>query len=275
MSYPVGLPTVTSYTPNQQRMTFGQWLDKHEGRLEPGLWTATVSGSLPFEQDLVHSKLVKPGDIRKAARQGDDGRDIQSDFVLLRREVKNGVITADVLGALRRVATNAEWAAIRRLQLVTAAAYLKDDRVDDVGDWCDLVIRDRGEFSCFGGNVRDWRTRAWLRVPLEDFVGRLADRRKHYKALAKAGDPQAKGMDALLTGMPHLPRVLVRPGRGRPVPDRLAAHHPPRHPVQYRDRVLPLLPPTLARTASRADHRRPRRCRQHARPWSARTTLFF
>jgi hypothetical protein len=59
-------------------------------------------------------------DIKKAALQGDGGRDVRSDFVLLRREIRNGIITADVLEALRRVATNAEWAAIRRLQLVTA-----------------------------------------------------------------------------------------------------------------------------------------------------------
>jgi hypothetical protein len=198
MSYPVGLPTVWSFTPNQTRLTFGEWLDKYEGELEPGLWTATVSGPLDFEQDLIHSKLVKPGDIRKAAWQGDDGRDINSDFVLLRREIKNGIITADILNALRRVGTNAEWAGLRKLELVTAAVYLKSDRVDTVEEWCEAILRDRGEYSCFSGNIRDSRTKTWFAVPLEDFVGRLADRRKHYKAQAKKGDKQAAGMDFLL-----------------------------------------------------------------------------
>src|SRR5262249_18574851 len=53
--------------------------------------------------------------------------------------------------------------------------------------------------------------------------------------------------------MPYRPRALVSPRRGRPVPDRLAAHRPPRHPLQHRDRLLPLLPPTLAGTAPRTN----------------------
>src|SRR5262249_52989705 len=56
---PGGLPTVWSYAPNQARLTLGQWLDRHEEQLVPGLWTATVSGRLPFEQDLIQSKLLK------------------------------------------------------------------------------------------------------------------------------------------------------------------------------------------------------------------------
>jgi hypothetical protein len=62
--YPIGLPRVWSCAPNQGCLTLGRWLDKYESDLAPGLWTATVSDRLGFEQDLIHSKLVRPADIR-------------------------------------------------------------------------------------------------------------------------------------------------------------------------------------------------------------------
>jgi hypothetical protein len=199
LSFPLGLPTVWSFTSNQARTRLGDWLAKWQAELVPDLWTATINGKLPFEQDLLYSKLVKPRDIFKAALAGDEGRDINSDFALLRREIKNGLLTADLLNTIRRISTSAEWAAWMNLEVVTAVAYLRRDRLDGIEAWCAAVLHDRGEFRCGdGGNIQDGRTRAWLPVSLEEFVGRLADERKRYQARAKAGDSTAKGMDSLL-----------------------------------------------------------------------------
>jgi hypothetical protein len=185
--YPLGLPHVWSWTPNEERPTLGEWLDANEGGLVAGLWTAVVEGRLPFGQDLVYSKLVKAGDIRRAAlRWGDEDSDgdLPGELVLLRREIRNGMLTADVLEAVRKASTHAEWSAFRRLRLVTAAGYLRRDRVADVGGWCEAVLRDGGRCSTdpHSGLAVDTRTRAWVGVPLEGFVGRLADRRKQVKA---------------------------------------------------------------------------------------------
>jgi hypothetical protein len=199
--FPVGLPTQWSFSPNQERPTFGRWLDENLERLEEGLWSCSVSGRLDFEQDLIHSKLCKAEDVKKAA--GEEGHDIPANFILPRKEVRNGIITSDLLKALRRVATNKEWAGIRSLRLVCAAGYMRKDRVDTAGEWCARVLRDRGEYRCVGAGVEDGRTRAWLRVPLEAFVGQLQDRRQHYKDLARTATGEeerarATGMDALL-----------------------------------------------------------------------------
>src|SRR5262249_29921894 len=71
MIYPIGLPRVWSFAPNEQRKppTFGRWLKENESNLIDGLWTCTVKGTLNFDQDLVYSKLVNIQDIRKAAAQ--------------------------------------------------------------------------------------------------------------------------------------------------------------------------------------------------------------
>ena len=81
--YPLGLPRVWNHTPNQEPVKFGEWLDEVEKNLVPCLWTATVSGSLSYEQDLIFSKMVKPGDIRKSMYRDEEADgDIPSDFAL-------------------------------------------------------------------------------------------------------------------------------------------------------------------------------------------------
>ncbi len=209
LTYPVGLPTAWGWTPNEQGPTLGEWLDRHQSDLLSGLWMAVVDGPLGFEQDLVHSRLVRTGDIRRAALpwEADEGDgDTPGDFVLLRREVRNGVVTHDVLEALRKVATNTEWSGLRNLRVVAAAAYRTGDRVETLEDWCDAILADGGSYSADArtGMAKDDRTRAWVGVPLEGFVGRLADRRKEYKSVAREATAdeedraRAAGMEQLL-----------------------------------------------------------------------------
>ena len=71
---PVGLPSVWSWQSNEKPPTLGCWLRRNENDLVPGLWTCTVSGKLPFEQDLLVSCLVKVESIRRASDP--DGGDI-------------------------------------------------------------------------------------------------------------------------------------------------------------------------------------------------------
>jgi hypothetical protein len=205
--YPVGLPTVWSYHPNHRRPTLGEWLESTKGQLVPGLWQAVVSGQLPFEQDLIYSKLVKRKDIQKAARTGDDdGKDFASDFVILRKEVKNGVITSDALNALLATCSTAERAAVLGLEVVTAVAYLAKDRRDSAEVWVTEVMADRGTSP---DPLKPWkhpdtRTRAWWAVPLEGFMGKLLDARKAQKArgkepnLSETERTAAKALDGML-----------------------------------------------------------------------------
>jgi hypothetical protein len=207
MTFPVGVPTVWSYSPNQKRPTLGDWLDDHEKNLVDGLWTATVSGWLSFAQDLVYSKLAKAGDIKRMVLTPEkEDSDLVADFVLLRREIKNGIVTSDVLRVLRAVATNQEWRELRKLEIVSAVAYLASDRQPDCGSWCETVLAHKGEYrrGTRSGSPVDTRCRAWYGVPLEGFVGRLVDERREQKkfvkdsGLSEVERSQAKGMDNLL-----------------------------------------------------------------------------
>jgi hypothetical protein len=182
LTLPIGLPTTWSYKPNEALPTLGAWLDANRGELVPGLWTCTASGALPFEQDLLYSKLVK----RMAISQADErNADVSTDLVLLRREVKNAIITADILEAVEKVATNRELAALRRLRVVTAVAYRASDRVPGPAEWTRAVLTwtDRARVVRVKPGVRkDDRPRTWYGVPLREFIGPLVDERKKAKA---------------------------------------------------------------------------------------------
>jgi hypothetical protein len=199
--FPVGLPSRWSYEAGERRPQLGEWLAATEAQRVDGLWTCTLSGRLPFEQDLLISKIPKG----KGRRHADpDGPDLATDSPLLRREPLNAILTADFLTALKAIATHSEWSALLRLEVVTACAYLKKDRKDNVADWCATILAAPHESfraRLDTGSAQDHRPRDWYGVPLEDFVGRLADQRQHLKGQQKAtADPDEKRrLDGLQT----------------------------------------------------------------------------
>jgi hypothetical protein len=204
LHFPVGRSRWWGKSPNKKPRTLGSWLRETEGDLVDNLWTATVSGKLSFEQDLIHSKLVKVDHICRSKEDLDEDG-IPADFALLRREITNGIITSDILRAVRAAATNRELKEIMALELVTACAYLKRDRFDSTEGWAAHVIAHPGEHGLGGmeDDSADTRTYGWCSIPLEDFIGKLVDERKKYKRLQREATTaeqriQAAAMDEML-----------------------------------------------------------------------------
>jgi hypothetical protein len=200
--YPVGLPTVWGFQSNQERMTLKQWLSKWEPQLVDNLWTVTVEGTLRFCQDLIFSKIVSQTQINRAAwgdwekeHEGTDRDDdlahIPGDFALVCKEIQNGIITSDILKALRAIANDKERGELMKLKVVCGAAYLKDDQLDDLEGWIDHVLADDGEDENVQGlesKREDGRTPQWVGVPLEGFIGKLVDVRGRLKKDAEVQD---------------------------------------------------------------------------------------
>ncbi len=175
LAFSIGIPTVWSNGPNKTEMNLGRFLAKHEENLVDGQWFATVSGKLTFEQDLISSKMVKNDRIR-------NGKQTNTEFTVLRKEIKNGIITAEVLDAIRKTATKREITQFMNLDLVTAVAYLKKDRCDSIEQWCEEISKSKPEYL---PNVKDTRSRAWVPIPMANFIGQLTEQRKECKARAK------------------------------------------------------------------------------------------
>lgn len=209
-TYPIGLPTVIQYTSNQETKTLKQFLTTYSKELEDNLYQIVVEGKLSFNQDLLFSKVATQKEINKAYLEGFDGegdfRDAQvrdeiskipALFALLQQEVINAVITSDVLEVLKKVASNKELAEINNLKVVTATFYKKSDRLDTLDEWIDCVISDKGKEEFKNGvEYKDTRTKKWVGLKLESFIGSLISERKKLKADKE--NPMANAKQATL-----------------------------------------------------------------------------
>lgn len=209
-TYPIGLPVVYATTPNQEKMTLGEFLKHYQGRMEPNLYTITVSGKLSFPQDLIFSKITSEASIKRSYELGDkkfgmleseDNAHLAGDFVLIRQEILNGVITADLLEVLRNVCSNTEYKEFMDLQVVTATYWDSRYKVDEIDEWVEKVLQAEGDLSYDEKiqSIRDTRTRSWFPLKLEAFIGKLVVARLEIKQKSKScGDPEErKRLDAL------------------------------------------------------------------------------
>ena len=116
--YPVGLPfTYSKHETNKKVLTLDAFLKKYEKSLIPRLYTIVVSGKLNHHQTLVHSKIADSFKITE--KYSEDDPKIDADFRLYTKEIRNGIITSDVLEALRAVCNKRElssWMKLKSLQ---------------------------------------------------------------------------------------------------------------------------------------------------------------
>lgn len=202
-TYPIGLPTVYATSPNQSTINLGTFLKTYGHLLVDNLYKITVSGKLPFEQDLIFSKITTKKRLQntrlnfeeKWSGAGNNTAHLDSDFVLLRREISNGVITSDVLEFLKAVCSRNEWKCFMSLDVVTAVYWSAEDRCDSLDEWVEKILTSSGEFLFDRDHqsVSDKRSRTWYGLSLDLFIGRLVRYRKELKKNAKnCSDTQEK-----------------------------------------------------------------------------------
>lgn len=110
--------------------------------------------------------------------------------IIARQEILNGIITADILNILRKVATSKELSEFYMLKVESAVFYKKEDMVESYDDWIDIILENDGTVSEVSYDMKlqgftDTRSRKWHPVKLEDFMGKITDKRKYYKGLSK------------------------------------------------------------------------------------------
>lgn len=197
--YPIGIPTIHDYGRDSVHLTLGEWLKANEHELLDNLYTINVTGKLNFEQDLIHSKYnLSTNSILKTLTNdnwNDDdlevadiyGRDLAvahlgGDFVLTRKQIENGIITADILKTLRAVCSNNELSSIYNDLQVRCVVYYPKSLERTHEEFVEIVSNSKTRGGKYGGKDGDKRTRVWCRIPLEEFVGKLV---KHRKSLKK------------------------------------------------------------------------------------------
>lgn len=194
--FPLGLPHVLATTQQDHLMILGKFLAVYEKELVANQYKITVSGKLSFRQDLVFSKLTTQSRLRDSGSTDrkfsgvpnlSDVSHLDADFVLLRKEIRNGVLTSDILETLRAVCSSREFGEILSLKVVTACYWSKTDQCDSLWEWIEEILGSSGSFQYDGvmQSTSDSRSRAWYGVPLAFFIGSLVEERLRLKKQAK------------------------------------------------------------------------------------------
>jgi hypothetical protein len=200
--FPVGVPTVLAYTNEQESLTLKEFLEKYKTELVDNLYTITISGMLNFEQNLIYSKLLTLEQVYKRILKQElneefdndlEDSTFDSDFVILTKEICNGILTSDILTILKKICTSQEWNQILQCKVVTASMYLKSDRVDDRTVFFDILEKSDGSYiyDVDQSGILDQRSKKWFPIPLKNLVQPLLDQRKFLKKLMKTeSDPE-------------------------------------------------------------------------------------
>lgn len=205
--YFIGLPSVWGWANGQEHPTIRQWFKENEHELVDGRWLLIVRGRLSFSQDLVYSKDSSLNDIHRAVfsnefndkdfsddNRDDDAAHIDGNFILLRKEIVNGVITSDIWKAIKAVSSNNELNEWLELEVVAAVAYKKSDECATIEEWIDAVVKDKGTVRATKntGQIEDTRTRKYFVVHLENFIGPLVNKRNEIKKAKKSAEGDEK-----------------------------------------------------------------------------------
>ena len=190
--FPVGLPMIYAKTHQDPTLTLKEFLEKYEKDLVENLYTITVSGSLSFHQNLIYSKIVDEKKLSEKiltiiSENTEDEIDVIEDGVcqvlLLEKEIRHGIITSDILQALRKICSNLEWSEIANLEVDTAIYYSKKYYVKEKSEFLQKVMEKPGSYtySVEKQTVFDDRSRFWTTIELKDFIGPLLTKRKKVK----------------------------------------------------------------------------------------------
>jgi hypothetical protein len=168
--YPIGTPYYYLVSVNKRGMSLRDFLSKFKKELVPGFWTISITHkNLGFCQDLIYSKCMT-----NMAENTEIGE--PSDHVLLKREILNGVLTANLLDIINRVATNAEKKSFFNAEVTSAIIYLKSKKIETPEDWCHKVL---------DKNVDAENNTYWFCFSLDEFVRPLLNKRAEIKKSMK------------------------------------------------------------------------------------------
>lgn len=217
LEYPIGLPTIIAFGPNETKMSLRDFLKELGQELIPGLYKITVSGKLTFEQDLLFSKVTSYEKMRETVANFNkkmESEDVDvvhfaNDFVLTRRECLNVILTSDILEVLENVCTSQEYSEILGLQVETAIFWKKSNRCKNTREWIRGVLENPGELVYHEKtqSASDSRSRLWYSVPLKDFTGRLVEQRNSIKKESKLVEDL--GEKRRLSGLQQILKLFV------------------------------------------------------------------
>lgn len=176
-TYPIGHPFMYNKSINQAGLTLRTFLYRYEEQLVPNCYQITVSGFLTFEQDLILSKSVSKQAISKNyqsyEKEDSYGKSVDTNLILLRRQIENGIITTEILEIIKKVGTNLEKKEFYELEVVSALFYPKDLQKKNAKEWSE---------ACLDTDLKLGSPNFWFSIDLKDFISPLIQKRRFYQS---------------------------------------------------------------------------------------------
>ena len=189
-SYPIGLPTLFALTKEEKGPTLKEFLAIHEKELVDNLYTITISSKkLSFQQDFLYSKisdkkqLIEKIQKRIKTKEFINEKKLDADFVLLRQQLCNTILTADLIKIIRKIATSKELKEIMESEVITACYYKKSDYLEKQ-EFLDFFKNNQKKSYYYETKVQnniDLRPRKWTKIELKGLINPLLEKRNQIK----------------------------------------------------------------------------------------------
>ena len=206
LNLPIGHPALLYYTHHHpsEWPTLREILKLYRSELVEGSWYMvidTCGEQLTFPQNILFSKYFKNDmpeiidDPKHSDNFREDPAHIKGDFMLLEREVRNGILTHYSLSFIEHCASNQELAELLdKLRVKTAMIYPKSLCIEYTGPesvdkWIAMARNHTGQLNTVVNlkqhSVTDNRVGPWLKYPLGTFISPLLEKRQSLKAEMK------------------------------------------------------------------------------------------
>lgn len=202
LSLPIGHPVMLYYPHHHpsEWPTLRKVLTEYRHELVEGCWyfvVDTCGEMLTFSQNLLYTKRFKHDqpEILDHSKDSEDFRDdlahVKGDFMLLERELRNGILTHYSLSIIEHCASNQERGELLdKLRVKCAMIYPASlcheySGPESVQRWISAARNHTGKLSTFSDmtrhGVEDSRVGPWLKFPLHSFITPYLERRRQLK----------------------------------------------------------------------------------------------
>ena len=229
---PIGHPALlysTHHHPHEWP-SLRQILQQFRHELIEGCWYMvldTCGELLTFAQNILFSKHFKHDmpEIIDNSKHSDNFREdpahIKGEFMLLEREVRNGILTHYSLSFIEHCATSQELSELfNKIRVKAAMIYPKSLCIEYTGPesvdkWINMARNHTGQLTTFFDlkqhSVTDNRVGPWLKFPLRNFISPLLEKRQSLKAGMKQhthGSPEWRRLNAAQLSMKKVVNTL-------------------------------------------------------------------
>lgn len=212
LPYFLGQPKIYNYHSGEKPVSLKKFLRNRKNDLVENGFVIYVSGNLSkTSQDLIYSTLLTKRGLTRLKHSdlftSDKWFEEDNLVTLLRKEIKYGIVTSDILEVIERVASSTEKKEFNELQVLSAVYYPKSRRCETIDEFVEECLKHDipKHYSIRGGrgqSIIKGGCKKWYSFKIGDYLSPFLELRNHYKSLGmKAQSNSLKLLNNTLYGV--------------------------------------------------------------------------